>query len=81
MNAAFDYTRWLIAIVLAALRFMTDEIEWAEFHEDAFEEAAAEFDAIWESLTVNSKQTPKGIRVTVRRSNGRIARSNLVKAA
>lgn len=77
MSAIIDFIQWLVSIVLAA----NDQREWDDFHQDAFEEACAEFDAIFESLTVTSKQTPKGIRVTVKRPNGRIARSNLVKAA
>jgi hypothetical protein len=76
-----EYIAWLVSLVFAAVDSYTDEIQWAEFHQDAYDEYASEFDAIFNSLSVKSTRKDQGIRVTVRRSNGRIARSHLVKAA
>lgn len=71
----------MVALIVFALDAIQDQREWDEFSEDALAEYLDEFDALFNSLTVNSKATEKGRRVTVRRSNGRIARSTLVKAA
>lgn len=60
---------------------MHEAAEWAAYHEEAVIDYENEFDAIFNALSVTSKRTPKGLRVTVKRSNGKLARSYTVKAA
>ena len=53
--------------------------DWMLYHQEARAEYENEFDAIFNALSVTSKRTDKGIRVTVRRPNGKLARSYTVK--
>jgi hypothetical protein len=76
-----------VIIALMTLRNVTEvpapeldeETEWELFNLDAFHEYADEFDAIFNSLSVTSKRTDKGLRVTVKRANGKLGRSYTVK--
>jgi hypothetical protein len=58
---------------------MHDDQEWSKFHADAVAEYEDEFTAIFNSLTATSKRSDKGLRVTVKRENGKLARSYTVK--
>lgn len=58
---------------------LDEQTEWELYTLDAFHEYSDEFDTIYNSLSVTSKRTDKGLRVTVKRSNGKLARSYTVK--
>lgn len=66
---------------IVMVHVVTEVTEWNEYYREAEAEYADEFDTLFNALTVTSKRTDKGLRVTVKRSNGKLARSYTVKAA